>query len=412
MEYCDTKKLKKIAETIANHGGRMYLVGGAVRDMLLGFETHDMDFCVTGISIEKFIKLFPEAKTQGKNFPVFILNGCEFALARTERKIGNKHTDFEIISDESITIEEDLLRRDLTINAMAMDFLTDELIDPYNAKRDINNKVLRLTSDAFREDPLRVYRVARFSAQLGFSVEKHTLKVMSEMKELLPNLSSERVCTEFRKSLLSDRPELFIKTLRDANVLDIHFKEIYNLIGVEQPHKYHPEGDAYNHTIEVLERATRMTSDELTRFCALVHDFGKASTPREMWPHRYGHEEAGISLVKNFCKRLKLPNIFEKAGTLCSKYHMLAGKYDTLKPSTKIRMFEAIYSSKSVSYKGMEIVAKCDSKNSEISFANTANEVMKVKATEEMQQKCGDNYDKLKELILQERIKKLKEIEV
>ncbi|MBQ9267345.1 MAG: HD domain-containing protein [Clostridia bacterium] len=451
-----TNSFEKIAEMIANSGGRMYLVGGAVRDKMLKKETHDMDFCVTGLSVEEFASLFPEARVQGKDFPVFIINGCEFALARKERKVGEKHTDFEILADKSITIEEDLSRRDLTVNAMAMDVLTKELIDPFNGAKDIEARVLRMTTNAFCEDPLRVYRVARFAAKLGFEVEVHTKEVMHEMNESLSALSPERVCTEFRKALLTDHPSLFFKVLREAEVLDVYFKEVYDLIGVEQPIEYHPEGDAYQHTMEVLDRAAQMTvgaayhaacngastdrgqnivdgqratlplqrhtlvSDEqteLTRFCALVHDFGKASTPREIWPHHYGHEEAGVSRIKQFCRRLKLPNVFEKAGILTSKYHMMAGRYDSLRPGTKVKMFEAIYASKSLSYEGLEVVAKCDSKDNAIHFAETARQVMDIGATEEMKEKCGygsgsdGDYQKLKEMILQRRIRKLKEIE-
>lgn len=411
------KSFEEVAQIIADNGGRMYLVGGAVRDMLMNKESHDMDFCVTGLSIDEFKNAFPDARIQGKDFSVFIINGCEFALARKERKIGEKHTDFEILADKSITIEEDLSRRDLTINGMAIDFLTKELIDPFGGAEDIKNKTLRMTTYAFSEDPLRVYRVARFSSQLGFQVENHTLEVMNEMKNSLSNLSSERVCAEFRRALIANKPSLFFDVLREANVLEVHFKEIYDLIGVEQPLKYHPEGDVYNHTMEVLDKAANMTSDELTRFCALVHDFGKASTPRDIWPHHYGHEEAGIELVKNFCRRLKLPNVFEKAGRITCKYHMMAGRYDTLKPSTKIKMFETVYSSKSISYEGLEIVAKCDSKDNTINFANTAREIMKINATKEMMEKCGftegkaGDFEKLKQLIRQERVSELKKIE-
>lgn len=407
---------EQLAQIIADNGGRMYLVGGAVRDMLMHNESHDMDFCVTGLSIEEFKNLFPDSIIQGKDFPVFIINGCEFALARKERKIGKKHTDFEILADKSVTIEEDLSRRDLTINAIAIDFLTKELIDPFGGVEDINNKVLRMTTDAFREDPLRLYRVARFSAQIGFNVESSTLQVMNEMKDSLSNLSSERVCTEFRRALITNKPSSFFNVLRDANVLDIHFKEVYDLIGVEQPVEYHPEGDAYNHTMEILDKVADITSNELTRFCALVHDFGKAVTPREIWPHHYGHEEAGIALVKSFCKRLKLPNVFEKAGRIICKYHMMAGRYNVLKPSTKVKMFEAINSSKSISYEGLEIIARCDSNDYTISFSNIAKEIMKINATDEMMEKCGFNkektgdYEKLKQLIMQKRINELKKL--
>ena len=234
---------------------------------------------------------------------------------------------------------------------------------------------------------------------------------MVTVKSALKALSEERVCAEFRRALLTNHPSLFFQALRKADVLEVHFNEIYNLIGVEQPVKYHPEGDAYNHTMEVIDGVAKMTSDELTTFCALVHDFGKASTPKEILPHHYGHEEAGIQLVKDFCKRLRLPNVFEKAGRITCKYHMTLGRYSHLKASTKVKIFDAIYQSRSISFEGLEIVAKCDSKDNAICFANVANKIVKIGATKEMQEKCGSDYEKLRQMIHEKRVSKLKEME-
>lgn len=373
----------EIAQKIEKHGGRMYLVGGAVRDAQLGKEPHDRDFCVTGLSVDELNALFDMPRVQGKSFPVFILHGCEIALARKERKIGEKHTDFEVLTDKAITIEEDLARRDLTINSMAIDVLTGELVDPFYGAQDLQNKVIRMTTEAYREDPLRVYRTARFAAKFGFEVEEKTLHTMEEMKNELKNLSAERVLAEFRKALLTDHPSVFFETLRKANLLEVHFPEIANLIGVAQPVQYHPEGDAYIHTLEVLDRAVQKTTNgirwtqkktdvsaplslrkkdelltskryrfkdanelidssnprvqqrELIRFCALVHDFGKGVTPREEWPHHYGHEENGVPLVHAFCERLKVPRTFEKAGILTSRLHMIARKIRYVETSNK-----------------------------------------------------------------------------
>ena len=175
-------KIIQIAEIISKSGGRLYLVGGYVRDILLGLSSHDRDYCVTGLSQKLFESLFPEAISQGKSFPVYILNGCEFALARKEKKTGDKHSDFICDSSPNITIEEDLFRRDLTINSIAIDVLTGEYIDPFQGIEDIKNKLLRHTSSAFKEDPLRVYRVARFASQLNFQVASETLNMMNSMK--------------------------------------------------------------------------------------------------------------------------------------------------------------------------------------------------------------------------------------
>lgn len=423
MQQLFNEQIMQIAKQIREKKGNLYLVGGAVRDYLMGIEPHDMDFCVTGLSFIEFVSLFPSARMQGKDFPVFAMDGFEFALARTERKIGDKHTDFEIQADKSVTIEEDLKRRDITANAIAINVLDGNIVDPYDGKKDIENKIIRMVSPAFREDPLRVYRVARFASSLGFEVDFETIQSMQNMKSELVHLPAERVFTEFRKALVSSHPSCFFEVLRKANVLDVHFKELFDLIGVEQPIKYHPEGDAYIHTLEVLERASELTpganigsDEELTRFCALVHDFGKGATPKEEWPRHIGHEEHGIELIHNFCTHIKAPNKFEKAGKLTSLLHMKAGNFSSLKPSTKVRMIEQIANSRSISFEGIEIVAKADSKNMNLSFAKQAHEVMKINATEEMRQKCASengsiNFEKLKEMLLNKRCQYIKKEE-
>ena len=307
------ENIKLIAKKIAQAGGKLYLVGGAVRDELLGKETHDEDYCVTGIEANEFQKLFPEASVRGKAFAVFDLDGSEFAMARTESKQGIGHKEFEINANPQITIQQDLARRDITINSIAKDVLTGELIDPFNGTEDLKNKIIKATTGHFKEDPLRVYRVARFSAQLGFQVENETIKQMMELRGELNSLSKERVFTEFSKALETDKPSVFFQTLRKANVLDVHFKQIKDLIGAEQPPKYHPEGDAYNHTMLVLDMASDLTKNyeknrklEI-RFSALVHDLGKGITPKEEYPHHYGHEISGVELVSELGNNIKAP---------------------------------------------------------------------------------------------------------
>ena len=190
------KEMLEIAQIIENAGGRMYLVGGAVRDILMNRQNHDEDYCVTGLSYEEFIVLFPDAHIRGKDFPVFDLNGCEVALARIERKIGKGHKGFEIETDKSITIEQDLARRDITINSIAVDILNKKMIDPFGGYEDIKNKKIRATTQCFAEDPLRVYRAARFAAQFDFEVEENTLKLMNSLKKELSTISIERVFDE------------------------------------------------------------------------------------------------------------------------------------------------------------------------------------------------------------------------
>ena len=334
--------IKLIANKIKQAGGNLYLVGGAVRDELLGKDTHDEDYCVTGITAQVFQELFPEAHIRGKVFEVFDIEGKEFAMARTESKNGIGHKEFEIKTDPQITIEQDLARRDITINAIAKDVSTQEIIDPFNGREDIKNKIIKATTEHFKEDPLRVYRVARFAAQLGFQVENETINQMKELKDELDSLSKERVFSELNKALNTEKPSIFFDVLRNADVLDIHFKEIKDLIGAEQPVKYHPEGDAYNHTMLVLDMASDLTKHleenrklEI-RFSALVHDLGKGLTPKEQYPHHYGHENTGVDLVGKFGNNIKAPNNWIKCGKTSCREHMRGGIFYKMKPAKKV----------------------------------------------------------------------------
>ena len=312
----------EIARKIENAGGRLYIVGGTVRDKILGKENKDEDYCVTGITKEEFMKIFPEAKFRGKFFEVFVLENKEFAMARTEEKTGIGHKEFTVKTNKNITIEEDLKRRDITVNAIAQDVLTGEIIDPYNGIQDLKEKRIKAVSKAFSEDPLRVYRVARFAAELEFEVEENTLKMMNSLKDELLSLSKERVFEELRKALKTNKPSIFFEVLKKANVLDIHFKEIYDLIGAVQPEQYHPEGDSYNHTMIALDNSAKITKDEKIRFSCLVHDLGKGRTPKEMYPHHYGHEERGIEPLRELSRRVGIPKEWKEYGMTAIKEHM------------------------------------------------------------------------------------------
>lgn len=315
-----------IATRIAQASGRLYAVGGSVRDRLMNAAPKDQDYCVQGLSETEFSALFPEAQLAGKDFPVFRMSAdgavSEFALARTETKVAPGHTGFVSESHPGVTMVQDLRRRDLTINAMAIDVLTGELIDPFDGQSDIQNATLRAVSAAFAQDPLRVYRTARFAAQLGFSVEANTLLLMRQLKDELPLLSAERVFVELRRALQTIRPSIFFETLKQAGVLDIHFPELAALIGVLQPIKYHPEGDAYEHTLQVVDAAARLTPREEVRFSALLHDLGKALTPKHLWPSHHGHEAKGIDPVQSLCARLKVPTQWMKAALFATEHHM------------------------------------------------------------------------------------------
>ena len=364
------RNIKEIATIINRNGGNLFLVGGAVRDELLGKNINDLDYCVTGISEEKFKILFPESFYRGKAFAIFDMSGREFAIARRERKIGIGHKEFEIETDEKITIEEDLIRRDITINAMAKDVLTGEIIDPYGGGKDLKKGLIRAVSEHFMEDPLRVYRVARFATQLGFEVEEGTIKMMKTLKEELNTISVERVYTEFAKAMVTSKPSIFFEILKKSEVLDVHFKEVYDLIGAEQPEKYHPEGDAFNHTMIVLDRAAKFTRDygderklEI-RFSALCHDLGKGATPKEEYPHHYMHETRGVDRVRELGNRLKLPTRLIKCAKTACREHMRGGIFYNMKPSTKVEFIERVDKS-ILGIDGLQIVVKSDKPNAE-----------------------------------------------
>ncbi len=359
----------EIAEKINKEGGQLYLVGGAVRDKILNKQITDEDYCVTGITAEKFIQLFPQAKVQGKSFPVFILNNKEIALARKETKIGKGHKQFQFNISSNISIQEDLARRDLTINSIAQNVLTKEIIDPFNGIKDIKNKILRRTTQAFLEDPLRVYRTARFAATLEFTVEEQTLKAMEKLKPELNTLSKERIFIELKKALASNKPSIFFEVLKQANVLDIHFKEIYNLIGKIQPKKYHPEGDSYNHTMIVVDKSAKLTNNLAIRYSCLVHDLGKGITPKEILPHHYGHDEKGVKIVEEFSNKIGVPNSWKKCGKTAAKWHMKAGIFEQMTPAKKIELIENLANSM-LGLEGMKIVVACDKdrKDSIITF--------------------------------------------
>ena len=368
------QEIEEIAKIIRQNGGKLYLVGGAIRNRLLKKEAIDEDYCVTGLTKEKFQELFKDAKIQGKDFPVFILEGKEFALARKERKNGKGHKDFEFNTDINITIEEDLKRRDITINSIAQDVLTKEIIDPFNGIEDLNNRIIRKTGDAFKEDPLRVYRVARFASILDFKVDKETLKDMENLKQELKFLSKERVYEEFKKALKSDRPSIFFEILKDVNVLDVHFKEMYDLIGKTQPEEYHPEGDSYCHTMIAVDNSTKITDKLEYRFSVLVHDLGKGVTPKEMLPHHYGHDEKGIELVSKLGNRLGVPKNWVKCGKTACKWHMKAGIFSQMTARKKVIMIEQVGKSL-LGLEGLKVVVACDRNKENEDILKTFNQI-------------------------------------
>ena len=407
------KDVTEIAKKIKQFGGELYLVGGAVRDQILGIENTDEDYCITGISHEDFKKLFPNATTRGKSFEVFDMDGREFALARTEKKSGKGHKEFEIHVDKNITIYDDLKRRDLTINSIAKNVLTGEIIDPYGGKKDIENGIIKATSQTFVEDPLRVYRAARFACKFDFKIDENTLGLMKSLKSELIELSAERVFEEMRKALSYNKPSIFFNMLKAADVLDVHFIEIYKLIGALQPEKYHPEGDSYNHTMLALDMSATLTKDVKIRFAALVHDLGKGVTPKEMYPHHYGHDEKGVAEVIKLANRLKMPNDWASYGKVAAKEHMKGGIFYKMTPSKQVAFIERIYKTK-LGLEGLEIVVESDRNCrgigiESVKFAKLGNDIMKKINGDLIKEKFGlEDGIKLKQKMHEQRVNLLK----
>lgn len=324
----------------------IYLVGGYVRDQLLGLPTRDRDWVVVGASASDM--LARHYQQVGKDFPVFLHPDTheEYALARTERKTGPGYSGFNFTANASVTLEEDLARRDLTINAIAQ-ANDGQLIDPYNGQADIKNKILRHVSPAFVEDPVRILRIARFAARfadLGFTIAEETQNLMQQMVNNgeVDALVSERVWQETQRALSEKTPARFFEVLKSCGALDRLFPEIDRLWGVPQPEKHHPEIDTGIHTMMVLTQAARLSADPKVRFAALVHDLGKGTTPKEQWPKHIDHESRGVPLVEALCDRYRIPNDYRELAIIVTKYHLHYHRAAELRDDTFLKTLEAL----------------------------------------------------------------------
>tara|TARA_R110001583_G_scaffold195424_1_gene373117 strand:+ start:74 stop:1306 length:1233 start_codon:yes stop_codon:yes gene_type:complete len=323
---------------------KIYLVGGAVRDTLLKQTVVDKDYVVVGSSIDEM--LAQGYQQVGKDFPVFLhpKTQQEYALARTERKTGKGYQGFSCDANKDVTLADDLLRRDLTINAIAQDS-EGKLYDPYHGIDDIHAKVLRHVSDAFIEDPLRVLRVARFAARfhhLGFTIAAETLQLMTDIANSgeLEHLTPERVWQECDKALSSQSPQIFFAVLKQCQALTVLFPEIDALFGVPQPAKWHPEIDTGVHTLMVLEQTSLLSSNKAVRFAALVHDVGKGLTPEKEWPKHHGHGQKGLSIIKALCQRIRVPNEYRDLALLVSDQHQNIHNAFELRAETIVKLFD------------------------------------------------------------------------
>lgn len=323
---------------------KTYLVGGAVRDMLMGVEPKDCDYVVVGSTPEQM--LANGFSQVGADFPVFLNEtGEEYALARREKKTGTGYLGFESEFGVDVTLEDDLSRRDLTINSIAYDVGGyADYIDPFNGQLDLENKILRHTSEAFQEDPVRVLRVARFRARFGpdWTVAQETKELIHYMakKGVLDELNSERVWKEMSRALMEKHPRLFFDTLLECDALKAVFPEIYRLKTALESRRWHPEGDAFEHTMLVLTQSAEFDFPLEIRYAALVHDLGKGITPRDELPKHYGHDVKGVKVVEDFSKRISVPSKMRDRAMKATRYHMYLHKLDKINPKTYVKMFD------------------------------------------------------------------------
>ena len=495
--------LKQIVDRISITKGNVYLVGGAVRDEIMGKHPKDYDFCVTGITEKDFLNIFPEAISTGKDFPVFRVKineeEFEFALARMEKGSGLSHnTNIEFKTDISLTIKDDLSRRDITINSIAKDLKTGEYIDPFGGISDIENGIIRHTSEAFVEDPLRVYRAARFASVFGFNIDESTLRLMYELRNgyhfykqdidninsrlgflkksgitidkiykiatilkkklgekvaqkeeeletiediqnlikqdlLIQNssisnksrtiaksliggmhsLSKDRIREEFKKVLGSEYISKYFIGLKEAKVLDVHFQELANLIGVEQPEEYHPEGDAFIHSLIVAEKVSKKTDDLRVIYAALLHDIGKGETPKLEYPMHIGHDIKGVELVTKIGERLGVRNSWIKASIFAAGEHMRAANYPIMRVSKKVDFIVKTEKSKLGLY-GLELIVNADDMIGRdlVKFADLGKQMLKEvtegSVIKNFKITPQENIERFKEIVKRERMKWIK----
>ncbi|UZT77910.1 multifunctional CCA addition/repair protein [Ectopseudomonas chengduensis] len=323
---------------------QIYKVGGAVRDRLLGRPISEMDWVVVGASAEQMLEL--GYRPVGADFPVFLhpQTGEEYALARTERKSGRGYGGFTFHASPDVTLEQDLIRRDLTVNAMAEDD-QGNLIDPYNGQQDLETRILRHVSPAFAEDPLRVLRVARFAARyapLGFSVAPETLALMRQLAESgeLAHLTAERSWKEISRALMEPRPDVFVQVLRDCGALAALLSEVDDLFGVPQPQAHHPEIDTGEHVLSVLRQCAEHDQPLNVRWASLLHDVGKGLTPEDQWPRHIAHEQKGLRLIQAINERCKAPRDCAELAMLVGEFHTHGHRALELRPSTLLELLQ------------------------------------------------------------------------
>ena len=325
---------------------QIYMVGGAVRDKLLGRPVNDHDWVVVGATPEQMLAL--GYLPVGRDFPVFLHPETreEYALARTERKSGRGYRGFVVQSSPDVTLEEDLARRDLTINAIAVGAdpsIATGHFDPYGGERDLQDRVLRHVTDSFREDPVRILRVARFAARFtDFTVAPETMQLMREMVAHgeADHLVAERVWQELARGLMEERPSRMFDVLRECGALKVVLPEVDRLWGVPQRPEYHPEVDTGVHLMMVLDMAARLATTLTVRFACLVHDLGKGTTPADMLPRHIGHEQRSAKLLKGLCERLRVPTECRETADVVAREHGNIHRSGELGAAALVRLIE------------------------------------------------------------------------
>jgi tRNA nucleotidyltransferase (CCA-adding enzyme) len=341
---------------------KVYAVGGSVRDQLLGLEVRDQDYVVVGSTPEEMLSL--GFKPVGRDFPVFLHpeTGEEYALARTERKSGRGYRGFVIHTSPDVSLEQDLQRRDLTINAIARDE-NGNIIDPFSGADDLRHGVLRQVGPAFVEDPVRVLRTARFAARFGFELASETRQLMQQMvaNGEVDHLVAERVWQEVSKGLMEKKPSRMFEVLRECGALERILPEVDALFGVPQPEKHHPEIDTGVHVMMVIDYAAHQDYALAVRFAALTHDLGKAATPRNEWPAHHGHEQKSAELVRSLCARLRVPGHCGDVARLTARYHGEIYRAQELRPTTILKLLTSTDAfRKPERFEEILLAAECD----------------------------------------------------
>ena len=381
---------QEFCHIIHNLGGQLYIVGGWVRDIIRHAVPKDKDYVIAHVNEEKFKQAFPQAQKVGKSFPVYLVDidgkKSEVAFTRTEQKAGHGYKGFTIKYDDSVTIEDDLFRRDTTMNSIAYNVQTETFLDPYNGTKDIHDHLIRAVSHHFADDPVRALRAARQASEFNFTITDETLNLMHKCQTEMQYEPSERIFGELKRALATPKPSIFFRSLQQADLLKTLFPEIYALIGKTQPVDFHPEGDAFEHSMEIVDLVATLTDDLAVRFAGLVHDIGKGATPPEMLPHHYGHERIGGDILLSWNKRMTLPKKWLQGGLFVIKEHMRAARLGKM---GKIVDLLLAVEKNPLGFEGFNTVILADSKHLPYYLADYKNYLHKIHSVS--MQNCPPN---------------------